>query len=94
MLTRNQYLLVCLAEECGEVQRAIGKALRFGMDDLNPNTMVSAENHLKDEMADLLAILKLVEEELDLPIDPEAIKQKGYKIERYYKYAYLKGCVS
>jgi hypothetical protein len=31
-MNRTEHLLVCLAEECGEVIQSVGKALRFGLD--------------------------------------------------------------
>lgn len=38
-MNATEHLLVCLAEECGEVAKECSKALRFGLDDqvtLNP----------------------------------------------------------
>ena len=35
--TRQEYLMVVAMEECAEIQQAISKALRFGMDNYNPN---------------------------------------------------------
>ena len=34
-MNRVEYLLVCLMEECAEVQQAAAKALRFGLTDQN-----------------------------------------------------------
>ncbi len=31
-MNKTEYLLVCLAEECAEIQQAVDKALRFGLD--------------------------------------------------------------
>ena len=37
-MNRTEHLLACLAEECAEVAQAVGKALRFGLDDGYPGT--------------------------------------------------------
>lgn len=37
-MTKDEYLLVVLSEECAEVQQAISKALRFGLNNRHPDT--------------------------------------------------------
>lgn len=36
-MTKTEYLLVVLSEECSEIQQAVTKALRFGLSDIHPN---------------------------------------------------------
>ena len=36
-MNKQEYLLTCLSEECAEIQQAVSKALRFGLDNYNPN---------------------------------------------------------
>ena len=38
MTTKQEHFLACLAEEAGEVVQAVGKILRFGLDDKHPKT--------------------------------------------------------
>lgn len=93
-MTKQDYLLVCLSEECGEVTRAIGKALRFGLDDHNPHTGVSAEEHLNAEINDLYTlILQLQEDGFIKPFDQKAVDTKKAKGLKYYEYAKMKGRV-
>ena len=90
MLSENQYYLIVLAEECGEVQRAIGKALRFGMDDVNPHTGESAREHLLNEAQDVLASLRA----LGIEADESKIDKKLAKMRKYLQYARDRGTVS
>ena len=59
-MTREQYLLTCLAEECGEVTQRATKAIRFGLDP-DPRRPpewrdVSNREGLERELGDLLAV--------------------------------------
>ncbi len=48
--------LACLAEECGEVIQVIGKILRHGYADCNPNNPTHTDNRkdLEKELGDLI----------------------------------------
>ena len=48
----QNHLLACIGEECGELQQAVGKALRFGLD-------TEKENNIKREFIDLLGVMDL-----------------------------------
>ena len=37
-MTKDECLLVVLSEECAEVQQAVSKALRFGLNNCHPDT--------------------------------------------------------
>lgn len=52
----EEYLLICLAEECSEVIKVVTKMFRFGNDNVGP--MIHAPNNelLACEMDDLLAV--------------------------------------
>lgn len=57
-----------LTEECGEVLQASGKALRWGLDSVNPELPPEQQetnrDWLKREMADLKYAISLLEEAL------------------------------
>lgn len=105
-MTREQHLLVCLAEECSEVQKEVMKILRFGMikkDDTPHKTLAGREvppNHesLKREIIDMFAILELLEDNGTLDFErlstgegDEMLQAKKTKVEKYMKYAHELG---
>lgn len=54
----KDHLLACIGEEAGEVQQAVGKALRFGLLDKNPNTTSTNWVDLRKEIHDLVAVFE------------------------------------
>ncbi len=61
-MTREQYILSCLAEECAEVQLIISKYNRFGGDSFHPNdpNKVPNKTKLTQEIMDLMALIQAV----------------------------------
>lgn len=60
MLTKQQYALIKVMEEAAEIQQACAKALRFGLDDINPHTKLTARMQLACEFGDFqIAVDKL-----------------------------------
>lgn len=57
----REHLLVCLAEECAEVQQATTKALRFGLKDGYPGTDRTNEGDLFRELDDLFAVVEMLQ---------------------------------
>lgn len=64
-----EHLLVCGAEEAGEIvdaalrlQKRFCKSLRFGNDATNPDTNITAIEHLIAELNDLEAVVELLVE--------------------------------
>lgn len=97
MLTKQEHLLVCLMEECGEVIQAASKALRFGLDDdhqsANPD-IVSPRHYLRKELNDLFAVTGLLMNEGILPaawIDAEMVHAKREKLAGFMTYAREQG---
>lgn len=82
-MTREQYLLTCLAEECAEVAQAASKAIRFGLDPLSGRPekyrKVNNRGDLEAELGDLLAVASM------LGLTPSPIHRglKRQKVERY-----------
>lgn len=65
MMDKTEHLLVCLLEECAEVQQAVTKALRFGLEGVNPNKpefSTNAKNIIR-EYCDTIAVIELLVEE-------------------------------
>lgn len=67
MMTRTEHLLVCLMEECAEVQKECAKALRFGLADTNPKTGVVNRDAISIEGCDIVAVYELLEESGAVP---------------------------
>jgi mannose-6-phosphate isomerase class I len=89
MLSEIEYLLVCLGEECAEVQQAASKVMRFGLTDSYKDY---GENRarLQDEVIDVLAVLEMVFERkiITLPDNlEEKIKAKQAKVLKYMDYS-------
>ena len=88
-MDRTEHLLVCLAEECGEVVQAVGKALRFGLEDSRPEAMATNAQDISREINDLIAVVELLEECGALPRHHTIrdIEAKKAKVEAFMKYA-------
>ena len=82
--------LVRLMEECAEVQYNVCKALRFGVQDVNPHTRETNINaifreydDIKNAMTDVVKFYTLIDQELvsggDVPVDRShtALKENG-----------------
>jgi hypothetical protein len=89
MLTKIEYLLTCLNEECAEVQKESTKILRFGPSSHHPNSTVTNVDKLLKECIDILSIFELLKEERFLYITKEQSqemkKYKKEKVIRLYK---------
>jgi NTP pyrophosphatase (non-canonical NTP hydrolase) len=59
-MTIDEMLLVMTIEECAEVQQAISKILRFGIDTENPNTKITNKDKLQAELVDMMALVFLL----------------------------------
>lgn len=55
-------LLTILAEECCEVGHRVSKALRFGIDEVQPGQNLTNADRIMQEVGDLSAVLQLLEE--------------------------------
>ncbi len=93
MKTKTDHLLACVGEECGEVQQIVGKALRFGIADTNPQTGNTNFYELTKELNDLIAayemLCKQVNEKPD--ICRTAIKNKKKRVAHYMEHAVAVG---
>lgn len=78
-------LLEILAEECAEVIQIKSKVIRFGMYNLNPITGKSNRELLVQELGDVLAMIRLVQESGLFTKDEleDCVNNKLKKIERW-----------
>lgn len=82
----DEYLFTCTGEESAEIGQAVSKILRFGLDDINPNTNQTNRVELVKEFNDLVGVLELIQERgIELPglFDRNAIEQKKLKVIKY-----------
>lgn len=90
-MNRIEHLLTIAAEECAEIQQAVTKTLRFGLEegrDLSAVEYGSNVERLRYELNDLIAVVEMLEREgLDLSPDHQSRKQKKEKVEKYLLYS-------
>ena len=86
---RTTEALVILAEECCEVGQVVAKIHRWGLDSDN-NGMLRTTNRdeLIKEMGDVLAMIRIVQGELDIS-DVDLAKASQTKLEKLKVYSNL-----
>lgn len=100
-MTKTENLLTILAEECVETAQRATKAIRFTLDEVQPNLeqnpkeLTNAER-IVYEFNDIVAIMEILQEEglIHTVIDREAIDKKKIKIAKYTKYSQEVGAIS
>lgn len=94
-MTRKEYLLQVLSEECNEVGQRVSKALRFGLDEKQSGQDLSNQDRLIQEFNDLIAVMEMLNGEvfLDEIYNDEQQKAKRKKIEKYFDYSVELGIV-
>ena len=60
-----------MAEECSEVAQRISKALRFGLEEIQPGQDLKNSERIYQEMSDLLTVAKMVQRETGVHVCPE-----------------------
>jgi hypothetical protein len=89
-LTEQQYLLIQLAEECAEVTQRVCKALRFGMDEVQPGQELDNAERIDQEFTDLLTVHDELVERCEL-LPQQPCKAKREKIAKYMDYSREQG---
>lgn len=77
-MTRDEHLLTILAEECAEVAQRCSKALRFGIDEVQPGQGLDNRRRIEKEFNDLLGVYLMT----DFDIDPGEIRAKQEQVEK------------
>lgn len=96
-MTRTEHLLTVLAEECAEVAQRTSKALRFGINEIEPDQPHTNAQRIFFEMVDLMAVYGLLEMEKLVPAIGSAqgeVAAKVAKVEKYLAYAQECGTLS
>lgn len=89
-MTRTEYLLFSLAEECAEVAQRASKAARFGLTEVQSGQPLDNAQRIMDELEDIRVIVELLRNDGHLsigPIESERFAAKIAKVEKYMKYA-------
>ncbi len=87
-MTKREHLLVCLAEKCSEVQRAVAKALRFGLLDMCPENNKLAHENITLEVADLISVFELLKSDGAVQdFSTKMIVDKHIKLKKYMEYS-------
>ncbi len=100
-MNKTEYLLVCLMEECAEVAQRASKAIRFTLEECQPDLEPQRSNaqRIVDEIHDLEAVIELLYEKNILPKAPalsrhDAISAKRRKINKFMDYSIVRGALS
>lgn len=94
-MNRTEYLLICLMEECAEVQKIAAKSLRFGLANHHPDGIETNREALERELKDvdatryMLAGLGIVP--FPIVIDQDALLRKIEKVTRFMEVSKMCG---
>ena len=90
-MTRQEHLLTILCEECVETAQRATKAIRFGLEEIQPGQDLNNAQRIIYEFNDLMAVMQMLQEEgyfKGLPIFDEQMQAlKKEKVNKYYKYS-------
>lgn len=96
-MNRTEHLLSCLAEECAEVSQRVSKALRFGLDEVQPGQPLRNSDRIEEELRDLFAVASILASEgvigWCLPEQTE-VTRKADKIEHFMSISREQGVLS
>ena len=87
-MNRKEHLLTIVGEECTEVHQRCSKALRFGLNEVQPNQELANHERILQEFNDLIGAMDLLFEcEFEELISKEEVQAKKEKIEKYLDYS-------
>lgn len=92
MMSRKQYLLLKLNEECVEVAQRCSKQIQFGKNERQKNQDHTNSERLEGELLDLFVIVRMLRDckEIRKPSKAQwlhALRNKRKKVEKYLKYS-------
>lgn len=89
-MNESEHLLCCLAEECAEVAQRVSKALRFGLDEVQPGQSLTNAERIVGELVDLNAVVVMLVTRMTIPPLPGAAgpyEAKRAKVSKYLEYS-------
>ena len=98
-MTNNECLMVVAMEECAEIQQAISKSLRFGLNNYHPNDpSITNGDQIVTECAQLWGVMTMLIEAGVLPYFSatslsEIARAKKEKVAKYMELSQKLGCV-
>lgn len=94
---RFKHLLLKLSEECAEVAQMAAKCSQFGFDSVRPGENISNRERLREELADINAIVSMLNAEFDLNYAAldfgEHIAEKIDRVNHYYNISNENGLI-
>lgn len=99
-MNRKEHLLDIAAEECAEVAQRCSKALRFGVDEIQPGQNLTNAERILEEFIDLCAVFEMLEAEGVLSISTtdhilEAkLDSKKKRVEQMLQYSRQQGTLT
>jgi hypothetical protein len=89
-MTRAEALQLQVMEECGELAKRVSKALRFGMEEVQPGQDLTNRDRIIEEYCDLIATMELIG---IISVPRDLIVAKQLKVEKYLQYSIERGMV-
>ena len=86
-MTRDEHLMVIAMEECHEVAQRLSKALRFGMEEVQPGQHMTNRERVTVEVADLRAMFDMLGIDDDSPFVHRLALEKRAKVEHFLNYS-------
>lgn len=79
-------LLIILAEECNEAAARVSKALRFGLNEVQPGQDATNAERIGQELQDVAALVSLCVEAGILSVDLEEPEARRKKLQKLYRF--------
>lgn len=79
-------LLIILAEECNEAAKRVSKALRFGLNEVQPGQDATNAERIGQELQDVAALVSVCVEAGILSVDLEESEARRKKLQKLYRF--------
>jgi hypothetical protein len=94
-MTKKEHLLIILMEECSETSQRASKALRFTLEEIEPNanTVMNNGQRMLWEFNHIIAAMEMLQEEGCVPyvIDRTTIEKKKEQVKKFLEYSKKSG---